>query len=266
MLPADSSPVVDQGKAASGLTADQRGLPRTVDRGNPKPPGGDGTDIGSVELQKPPPPNQPQISATVDPATGISMTQATLNGKVNTSGLAVTWHFQWGKTTSYGNVTPNKSISTGHGTVPVSFQISGLKPGTVYHYRVVAVSSAGQTATSADAQFKTPAPTINVHPGAQFQGKTVRVFGRAGGCPTGDRVTLISNAFSHQHDFAGRPAIFAKVQPGDRYSVVTRIPGNKTPDRYAITGRCGGGNFGVTAHLRVLKKHVRAVRVIRFTG
>jgi hypothetical protein len=279
MLPADSSPVIDQGKAASGLTTDQRGEPRTVDRGKTKPPGGDGTDIGSVELpaivkagpsggSQPPstPPPKPQISAIVGPATGVTGAHATLNGKVNTSGLAVTWHFQWGKTTSYGKVTPNRSIGAGGGTVPVSFQVTGLSPGTVYHYRVVATSSSGQTATSSDATFKTPAPTINVNPSVVFAGNKVRVFGRAGGCPTGDQVTLISGAFSHAEDFAGQPAIHTKVRSGDRYSVITRIPAGRAPGRYAITARCGGGNFGVTAHLRVLKKHVRAVRVIRFTG
>ncbi len=196
----------------------------------------------------------------------ITMSHATLNGKVVTNGLAVTWHFQWGKTTSYGKLTPNRAISAGGGTVPVSFQVTGLSPGTVYHYRVVAVSSAGQTATSSDARFKTPAPTINVDPGVVFAGNQVRVFGRAGGCPTGDRVTLISSAFAHAHDFAGKPAIYARVLSGDRYSVVTRIPANRTPARYAVTGRCGGGNFGVTAHLGVLKQHVRGIHVIRFTG
>ena len=50
MLPAATSPLVDAG-VANGLTTDQRGLPRTVKRSFTLPPGGDGTDIGSVELQ-----------------------------------------------------------------------------------------------------------------------------------------------------------------------------------------------------------------------
>jgi hypothetical protein len=36
------------------------------------------------------------------------------------------------------------------------------------------------------------------------------------------------------------------------YSVKTRIPPHRAPHHYAITGRCGGGNLGVSAHLRVL--------------
>ncbi len=51
MLPAGNSPVIDQGHAPLGEQVDQIGNPRTVD--NPaftKPPGGDSTDIGAVEL------------------------------------------------------------------------------------------------------------------------------------------------------------------------------------------------------------------------
>jgi Ca2+-binding RTX toxin-like protein len=50
-LPALSSPVVDKG-IANGLGTDQRGLARTGDLGAfPNATGGDGTDIGSVEIQ-----------------------------------------------------------------------------------------------------------------------------------------------------------------------------------------------------------------------
>jgi CSLREA domain-containing protein len=49
-LPAPKSPVIDQGHAELGVTTDQRGHPRTVDTAVPNPPGGDGTDIGAVEL------------------------------------------------------------------------------------------------------------------------------------------------------------------------------------------------------------------------
>jgi hypothetical protein len=51
MLPSGTSPVIDQGHAPNSLQTDERGDPRTVDiPGIPRPPGGDGTDIGAVEL------------------------------------------------------------------------------------------------------------------------------------------------------------------------------------------------------------------------
>jgi hypothetical protein len=94
-------------------------------------------------------------------------------------------------------------------------------------------------------------PTIHVHPSTASAGHRVRVYGFAGGCPQGDQVTLISSAFAHTHDFAGLPAVFTPVRAGDRYSVRVRIPSSKH-GRYAISARCGGGSFGVTAQQRVL--------------
>jgi hypothetical protein len=95
-------------------------------------------------------------------------------------------------------------------------------------------------------------PTIHVTPRAVPAGGSVRVGGLAGGCPTGDQVTLISRAFPHTHDFAGLPAVFTPVRPDDTYATFVHIPASRAKTTYAITARCGGGNFGVTAHLRVL--------------
>jgi hypothetical protein len=96
-------------------------------------------------------------------------------------------------------------------------------------------------------------PTILVSPNPVYRGHSVRVHGVVPGCPRGDRVTLISKAFSHRHEFAGVPAVFARVGARSRYSVRARIPATRRPGRYAITGRCGGGNLGVSASLRVLR-------------
>jgi predicted outer membrane repeat protein len=66
MLPAGTSPVIDQGHAPNSLKTDQRGDARTVEvAGIPDPPGGDGTDIGALELSA--------NSVTVPPA-GFSAT------------------------------------------------------------------------------------------------------------------------------------------------------------------------------------------------
>ena len=94
-------------------------------------------------------------------------------------------------------------------------------------------------------------PTINATPASVRAGQRVRISGLAGGCTKGNRVTLLSRAFPHTHEFAGVPAVFATVRAGDRYSTRVRIPAKRKAGRYAITARCGGGNFGITAHVRV---------------
>jgi hypothetical protein len=95
-------------------------------------------------------------------------------------------------------------------------------------------------------------PTIVVTPNEVHRGHTVRVHGAAGGCPAGDQVTLLSRAFSAAHEFAGVPAVHARVGAHGGYSVTTRIPAARHPGRYSVSARCGGGNFGVRAPLRVL--------------
>jgi CSLREA domain-containing protein len=177
MLPSNTSPAIDQGRAQAGLTTDQRGEPRTVNNGKAQPPGGDGTDIGAVELPliplgpTPPGPTAPTslgIAATIGPATGITTTKAVLHGTITTNGQAVTWHFEYGRNTTsaraaqngrprarYGRRTPSAAIGPGQGDVPVSFEVRRLKPGTRYRYRLVAVSSSGQRVTSREATFRT---------------------------------------------------------------------------------------------------------------
>jgi hypothetical protein len=95
-------------------------------------------------------------------------------------------------------------------------------------------------------------PTIVASPNPVHRGKLVRVHGVVPGCPRGDQVTLLSRAFKHTHEFAGVPAVFAHVGAGAAYSVSTRIPATRKPGRYSITGRCGGGNLGVSRTLRVI--------------
>jgi hypothetical protein len=97
------------------------------------------------------------------------------------------------------------------------------------------------------------AATISASPNPVHAGTRVHLSGNVdNGCLPGDRVTLMSKAFSHKHEFAGVPAVFARVRSNGNYGKRTRIPRSRTPKKYAITARCGGGNFGVTRKLKVL--------------
>jgi hypothetical protein len=95
------------------------------------------------------------------------------------------------------------------------------------------------------------AVSLTVSPTSVRRGHIVIIRGNAGGCPLGDAVTIISRAFAHTHDFAGVPAVFARVRTGGKFGIRPRIPANRHVGRYTITARCGGGNLGVAAHLTV---------------
>jgi hypothetical protein len=84
----------------------------------------------------------------------VANTGAWLTGGVYPNGEATTYYWQYGTTTSYGSRT--KPVSVGSGTAPVGVDshLTDLKPGTTYHYRLVAVNASG-TEYGYDAGFTT---------------------------------------------------------------------------------------------------------------
>lgn len=76
-------------------------------------------------------------------ATNITGSSATLNGTVNPNTLSTNYYFNWGTTTSYGNVTPTTSAGSGSANATVNADITGLTPGSTYHFQLVATNSDG---------------------------------------------------------------------------------------------------------------------------
>ena len=110
-------------------------------------------------------PSAPPI-VTTSAATGVTATGATLTGTVTSNGASATVSFQYGLTPGYGgSVTAAQSplAATAAGAA-VSAVVSGLACSTLYHFRVVAASSAGTT-NGGDTTFTTaacaPAVTTN---------------------------------------------------------------------------------------------------------
>ncbi len=85
-------------------------------------------------------------------ASEITDTTATLNGTVNPSGSETTYHFEYGLTTAYGSTTTSTSAGSGFTAVPVSAALTGLIPGTLYHFRLTATNSGG-TVNGLDGSF-----------------------------------------------------------------------------------------------------------------
>ncbi len=86
-------------------------------------------------------------------ATGITQTSAMLNGSVNPNSAQTYAEFEFGPTPSYGfNVSAGQLNGTS--VVLVAQVLSGLTPGTTYHYRIKAQNSHGTT-YGADSTFTT---------------------------------------------------------------------------------------------------------------
>jgi hypothetical protein len=82
-------------------------------------------------------------TATTGPVTSTAPTTATVSGSVNPQGTATTWYVEYGTSTTYGAKTSSVSAGAGTSATPVSASLTALKPGTTYHYRFVATSTAG---------------------------------------------------------------------------------------------------------------------------
>lgn len=153
-------------------------------------------------------------TATTNAATNVGTTTATLNATVNANGASTTVTFQYGLDTNYGSsVTATQSPVTGSSNTAVSANLTGLSPGTTYHYRVVATNSGGTT-NGADQTFTTTAAyTISgqiTKDGAALSGATVTL----GGSSSGSTTTDSSGNYS-----------FTNVTAGGNYTVTPSFAG-----------------------------------------
>ena len=90
-------------------------------------------------------------------------------------------------------------------------------------------------------------PRLSVHPASVARGGTVTVSGT--GCRAGDLVYLISPPFVG-HAFVAH-SVATRAHSNGSFSRSVHIRTSLRAGRYVITARCGGGNLGVSARLRV---------------
>jgi hypothetical protein len=112
-------------------------------------------------------------------ASRISENAATLNGRINPNGSSTVYLFQWGLTAAYGQETTKHSAGSGKASVAVEARISGLIPGTVYHFRLIAQNKAG-LAIGADRTVKTtgnPPPDVATGLASQLGATSATVTG-----------------------------------------------------------------------------------------
>jgi hypothetical protein len=67
-----------------------------------------------------------------------------LSGAIDPHGTEVKYDFEYGATGEYGSRTAEVSAGAGAASLEENEQLTGLAPGTVYHYRLVAVAAFGE--------------------------------------------------------------------------------------------------------------------------
>jgi hypothetical protein len=135
-----------------------------------------GTTYGSDEVVTTAPPLLPTITGTA--AAGVSATSASLSAGINPGYGLTVYRFEYGTGADYGTRTPVQGPLGEDGTThPVNFTVTGLAPGTTYHYRVTAINFSGVT-EGPDRTFTTPGPplvgTVSV---SQVSARTAHVEG-----------------------------------------------------------------------------------------
>jgi hypothetical protein len=87
-------------------------------------------------------------------ASAVTTTGATLTATVDPNRQPTAYRFDYGPTTSYGQTTGTLDAGSGDAAITARARVDGLRPGTRYHYRVVATNATG-TARGGDRSFTT---------------------------------------------------------------------------------------------------------------
>lgn len=86
-------------------------------------------------------------------------TSVTFQANVIVFGNLSSYYYEYGPTDAYGLTTQTASLGAPNGSVGALAQVSGLQPGTAYHFRIVVTNQDG-TIQGEDAKFSTLPPGV----------------------------------------------------------------------------------------------------------
>lgn len=96
-------------------------------------------------------------------AINITQSSALLKGTLNPNGINVSYFFEYGLNSTYGNATAILSGGSGNTNLNLTEQLNNLQPNTTYHFRLVAEMCNGSKILGNDQEFNTlPPPSINL--------------------------------------------------------------------------------------------------------
>jgi hypothetical protein len=127
----------------------------------------------AVATRSGPSPSPTCVAGETGPASDLTPTTATLSAVVGVAGQQTSYNFEYGTGAAPALSTPPAIVATGQHSF-VEEELTGLTPGTVYHYRVVATDEDGTTPGDLST-FTTPvvAPPVPQTPTTPGVGSTV---------------------------------------------------------------------------------------------
>lgn len=171
----------------------------------------------------------------------IQPTAARLTGTLSPNGSDVHYWFEWGRTTSYGDRSPEPPADAGSGTeaLEADAPLQHLSPNTTYHYRLVAEDSFGVT-FGEDAMFTTSGPpriTSEPTSGLEHYAATLHA-----------RVDSDELETTYRIEYGETPAYGSESPPGGG-----EIPAGETP--VPVTASLTSLEIGATYHYRVVARN-----------
>jgi hypothetical protein len=108
---------------------------------------------------------KPSVSS--ESFSGVGSTTATISAQVNTGGLETMVTVQYGTSTAYGS---EKTVELASVNTSATVQLSGLQPGSEYHFRVTVANQNGSETSNTDTVFKTlPTETEGLPDGRVYE-------------------------------------------------------------------------------------------------
>ena len=113
----------------------------------------------------------------------VEATEAVLTAQINPEGQATTYHVEYGTSEAYGQSTRETSAgAAGFAAASVQLRLSGLQPGSTYHYRFVATNASHETTRDEEGRtFTTPA--LPLPPGSEHCPNEASRQGPSAGLP-----------------------------------------------------------------------------------
>ncbi len=174
----------------------------------------------------------PGMVETVTGSAGkLTTTSATLNAKVNPNGQIVTeCELEYGTSTKFGSSAPC-AAPPGKGTSPVtvSAALKGLKPGTLYDFRIVARNAVGRSFGAAH-EFTTPSAPIVLYEGAEAAGTSALVY--AGANTAGEKVTSCRFEYGTTNKYGLSATCTEVSEPGRPLEASAKLKGLKPKTTY----------------------------------
>ena len=172
-----------------------------------------------------------------------SSSGATLHADFTPNGAQTTFYFQYGLTAAYGTKTAATTLPQLIGTQPRAVVVTGLLPGSTYHYQAVASNSVG-TVASGDLTFATqPVAPTAVTTIATPQDPTTALlaaFVNSGGADT---------------------LVYFQYGPDTNYGGVISVDAGAVPGTQTVTNWATGLVPGATYHFQATASNVVGVAV-----